>query len=1246
MNKIVLAVSAFASVLSAQATTPAVWTDTTSASANWTDAAKWQDGSGQPLGTYPDGDYAATLSPMADSKIQAVEIGDDVYSLKSLSLQSLTGDDRHTVSIHVPNRKTYSPPQKPVHLSVANPNGFTGYLRATEANAWVDFDTPLSGVVPSFAHVSASQYLHANVTNGVEKAEFGELYGGGVLVKDGPGALAIKRGSGEGNVVRLTDGSLELGEPAVDVEALLRTAVFRFDADKADTLVTEVRADGRTYVTNWFDANGGSVMAQAPTYSGFNPPYLATEKSPTGRTLVDFGEVRIYATTLPTNCYLALNRKITTGREFFYAGKFRTRYHNPVFGLHGDWQVRPFDTDSSVIYNMAGQCPDVYNGIIHFNGEKRAANYSVPSPGWYQMHVLSTGTLGPINWVNALCTDGGENVNNGERTGGIILGEAILFDYALTSAQRTALNRYLTTKWRGTDDVDIGTVRLAKAEGEIAVPANVEAKVGTVVIGTNTLVKTGAGVLTVQTVQPTNAAIRIDGGSVRFAGLPSEVTTNAPAPNARLWLDATVGPFTYDHDNFITNWYDRRQSADFNWYARAPKSGDDSRAMTTNLPCVVTNPRGLKAVDFGTYDADATKNSSTWMGLESGNATTRRGYVARTYFLVFACNKSSFDGPIFATSHSQWSRDYYTRFLQEKTTALGDMLAATWREDGVVVNPCERVYRTKSDGTKILDCYYAGEWHVASFSSEELLACDLLCGPQALETKKCGSLTIGEVILYERRLTAEEHRNTESYLMAKWLGKAHPDVLATESSAPTLSYGAAVSPTFDSDSDMTISALAGGNGNLIKKGSGKVTVNGFSTERTISSVDVSEGALILAYTDEGGNFLTPSWHFDALETATLQCQEGTSTLTNWLSSGTCLYEMEANRSTGDALVSANPTVENVEMRDGVTRPCVSFGPTSKIGEWGYRPEGTAGFRIEEKGKHNTPYNMCWCLQEAYAIVADIPNAKEPTKYQNLFSQDNRNEYRREDFYRGASGVLFTGSSDRAQNVRDGYIGLDGVQTNRDAVLPSGFHLVSVQPVVDAKADKFCVSSMAVNADETAGGLKIAEYVAYKGQHTPRQRTFIEQSLMHKWFGTPEAKWNHDIPSVAVAEGATLTLSGPDVAFTVSSLSGAGTVIADRISGVSSLTFKTDAASGTILPLTVDADLSLAESGTVTISGDWLRFGNEKILLLTADTLADVDLRLWTLNFPSAKSGYGLRLLREGNALYLEVSKPGFLLIVR
>ena len=741
-----------------------------------------------------------------------------------------------------------------------------------------------------------------------------------------------------------------------------------------------------------------------------------------------------------------------------------------------------------------------------------------------------------------------------------------------------------------------------------------------------------------------SASVRIDGGQIAMTGegVPDEAPAR-PAADPMLWLDATTGPFVTEEANdktFLDIWYDRRENEQRTGYARARmhEQSDDSRAYTGHKPFVRSNSFGSKAgVDFG-KQADS---NTSWMRLVRANGSIIYSDIAAYEgYIVFAVNTSSQQWPVWGSSTTRARRSWWTAYCYESRSNHGDLLAARWTLDGFEIDPSMTLTNVYGK------CgFLANDCHVGSFSSDVPLPIDLLAKSQLDMAVLSGDVTIGEYIVYDHRLTDAERRQTEAYLMNKWQGRPHPDRLATSSSAPSVSFADDVDAVYDVAGDMSVERIYGGNGNVVKSGDGALVVSD-SANSKIVSVSVTGGSLTLEYGDESEALLTPSFRFDAADAESLQCVDGSAVLTNWLSSGTCIYAMEANRSAGDALVSADPSVETVEMRDGVFRPCVSFGPTSKIGEWGYRPEGTAGFRIEEKGKHGTPYNMCWLLQEMYAIVADIPNANEPAKYQNVFSQDNRNEYRREDFYRGSNGALFTGSSDRALNVRDGYIGVDGVQTNRDAVLSPGFHLVSVQPVVDAKADKFCVDAMAVNADETAGGLKIAEYVAYKGQHTPRQRTFIEQSLMHKWFGGPEAKWNHDIATIAVAESTTLKLAGSNLAFTVPELAGSGTVEADRIVGVSSLALTTDPSADAVLPLTVDGTLALAESGTVTISGGRIRFDDEKVLLLAADKLEDVDLSLWTVDIPSARPCYYFKLLRDGNSLYLAVGKPGGMLIVR
>ena len=455
---------------SLRAATQSIWTDTTSLSASWQTGSSWSTGS------YPNSaDADAVLSELDDNVSQVITVGDTSYSISDLWLNALTGSAAHTLRTLVTNRKgQYSSGTIPFHLHIANPNAFKGYVSASESFTYLDIDTT-AGFVPRYEHVSDSQLMVANVTNEGTRAEIGDLYGQGVLLKQGHGTLAVESGDGIGNAIYLEQGGLEIGDPeSVDVEALLKTALLRLDASKAETLLT-VRRSGYECVTNWLDANGGTICAQTPTaVAGFNSPFIGDVRSETGLPLVDFGGLGTDASVPTNNCYLALSREITTGREFFYAGYYTQWNYNPVFGSE-DWHYHTFYPGSVELFDLAGVNKGVCYGDIAFNGIKREYTFR---PGYdrYRMHVQSVGMLSVGGKVGALCTDIAWYTPG--RSGGIRLGEVLVFESELTGKQRRAINRYLLKKWRaGSVDCDVGTVFAKGSANEISVPAGVTATV-------------------------------------------------------------------------------------------------------------------------------------------------------------------------------------------------------------------------------------------------------------------------------------------------------------------------------------------------------------------------------------------------------------------------------------------------------------------------------------------------------------------------------------------------------------------------------------------------------------------------------------------------------------------------------------------------------------------------------------------------------------------------------------------------
>lgn len=1240
----------------------AVWTDTTGETVEWATAAKWQDGSGNPLAAAPNGPtWGVTLPALPGNCLQTIKVGDTSYSLSELVLESLSGTDRHTLKTIVQNRKgLYASSAQPFHLKIANPNGFKGYVTASESFTTLDFDTTAS-FVPRYEHVSDSQYLIANVTNAGTRAEIGELYGLGALAKRGPGLLAIESSDGVGNTIFLEQGELELGDAdPVDVEALINTAALRLDAKKAETLLTDTR-DGYAFVTNWLNANGGALYAVAPTRAGFNPPFISAARSPTDLPLVDFGELATVDSSVPTNCYLRLTREIADGREFFYAGYYTRRNLNPVFGSE-NWQYYRFHQESDRLYNLNNAAAGITRGDIAFDGEKRDSTYN-PGKSWYRMHVQSVGASQPVDKTEAIGTDRAWNVTG--RTGGMRLGEVLVFTQELTTKERRAINRYLRKKWCGeAEGCDFGTVFVKGSANAITVPAGAVTTIHRVYTDGCTLVKKGDGELRIGAILPVRssndataiqqaASVIVEGGkvSVTGAGLPAAAPTG-PAGDPLIWLDASSGPFDLDADNaHVDVWYDCREQEAGSQYVRARMhaQSDGTSAYTGNKPFLAPNAfNGRQAMNFGTT-AD---NNNSWMTFVNPNGSLFRGYIAHEGYLVFCVNTSSKDWPIFGSTTTQLGRNYYTAFAPEAHSNVGDTQAARWTLDGQEIDPSMVI--TNRSGTKV--GFQSGVCHVASYSADVKILNDLLAKDRLDQNIKAGDMKIAECILYDRPLTDAERRQTEAYLMNKWQGKEHPDRLATMTMKPMLTFGDDADAAFHVTADTALERIPGGNGNLVKTGPGALTVF-HAEESKVSSIAVAGGDVTLGYGDEFSTLLTPAWRFDASDPQSLETYTGSDEKTyvsKWTASGENLYSMEACRYANDKLNGksgtavdgsiGDPTLGMCEMRDGVTRPYLDFGKMSKTGQWGYLNAGTAGFRINEVGQDggSVPYNMCWVLGEAYAVVADADTRTVATEYGTFFGTANRNDYRC-DFLRGSNGALF--DSGAKQGVRDGYMAIDGAVATKDDALPPGFHLVSVQPVVtNTTIDRYRIDAIGLERNISAGGVKVAELVAYKGQHTPRQRAFIEQSLMHKWFGTPAPVWSHELTSLSVAEGSTLTVTGRDLVFSTPLLAGAGKIVAECISGVSALTVPGDR--NGVGTLTVDGTVRFADAVSVTVDADEaVGHGGAPYTILTATSLENVDLANWTVDV-SFKGSRRAKLTKVGNEIRLVVEKPGFVIIVR
>ncbi|MGN0846198.1 MAG: hypothetical protein ACI4RA_02295 [Kiritimatiellia bacterium] len=124
----------------------------------------------------------------------------------------------------------------------------------------------------------------------------------------------------------------------------------------------------------------------------------------------------------------------------------------------------------------------------------------------------------------------------GYRYGGAVIGELLVWDVVLTEAERRHVEAYLRAKWFG---IKTEPETAIAAGDELVVDAGATEAFAASATGEGTLVKRGAGTLTVQRhLGDADAAIRLEEGAVRVAGGRVDNLPFDPLPGTKVTLDA------------------------------------------------------------------------------------------------------------------------------------------------------------------------------------------------------------------------------------------------------------------------------------------------------------------------------------------------------------------------------------------------------------------------------------------------------------------------------------------------------------------------------------------------------------------------------------------------------------------------------------------------------------------------------------------------------------------------------------
>ena len=597
-------------------------------------------------------------------------------------------------------------------------------------------------------------------------------------------------------------------------------AALHLDASAAGTLDV---SDGK--VTAWRDADGGPVTAIA-----IGSPTLGT--STNGLAVV---------ACAPRSAF-SLSSAVSA-REIFVVFRHLTAYNaqSPAFVGNSEGNTEFLRSAAVTTYRYQGLfaggagAKHLEAGEVWYDGT-RTLPFGLYDDFTRTLHVVSGAlhdSTAPVEFIGA--------ESDAANVGGIELAEILVYSRALTSRERREVNSCLRAKWQTPDaaaDWDLGSFsypvsvnghgNLAIVDGrvairEIAMPSSRTA-----------FNKDGAGVLEVGRLSPEGMSLNVNGGSIGFRNPEGEVRKRMAA-DPSVWLDASKAEtLVPDPTNsaLVCKWNDPRGKNHRGTTIYATNALNKGTIYGRSPRLVNDTPMGRGALDFGPY-ADWNAWSNNAMG-EAGRMQISSAPFREGFMVVKSNDGTRF--PTFATGNWEIFGGKFDRFL-EVAYCGSACCGGYWTVNG---NVCDATAhpRLSSNTYYVVGLRLSGHWYTSPMN--------VLGGERTAGGDGAGGVSIAEVVYYDRILTPAERRDTEAYLMDKWLGEEHPAARARSIAVPKMTFADGVPVVVDSDVDMAVDVLRGTSGAIVKKGSGNVSIASLDMS-PCSELSVSSGKLTVPF---------------------------------------------------------------------------------------------------------------------------------------------------------------------------------------------------------------------------------------------------------------------------------------------------------------------------------------------------------------------------------------------------------------
>lgn len=1237
------------------------------------DTSQWTNALGEAVSSLP---YSTT-----ERTSDTMELGD----LDGFQDIRLPGSSLNIGTLVAPSPlRTLSLGKGGVSCFVGNPAGFYGLFAPMTRGVQLESEST-AAQTPTFAPVQSVYGVRFSNTDaenaGVMRVK--EVFGAGKvginerdsytgnaqgtveIGKAGPnlsvlvsgGQLGAARGGVAFQAQPQVSGTLP-GDPWLHLDAAVESSLEQ-DADGAVSKWSDVRGEGYPFADR--------ITKQLAT----NAAEMPTAKAVDGKAFVDFGanQGRNYADFTGGNndptadevarfgkpAALKLSAESQMVRDVFYVFQ-ETQRTNAIPWVLGNYESAAFGFVRGELGQLFSErsCAGVRTGRVAVDGVRVPHTWT---DDWsYRPHLVSIG--GSTNMAVSALAICGHQVDGTYRTlGGVRIGELLVYTNKLSDAEVAQVERYLLDKWipkkyHPTRDLDLLSHQTTQVKTTLTVNGTGSFAVRDVRFNPNQteLVKDGDGTLVVDRVTPQNLSVTVKGGAVEFRKLDGrlDAETAQPAADPYLWLDASQAETMQTEsvecpDGTTTNQVVR-------WNDVRPEQTAYAATVLTEgkAPVVVPNAQnGRSVIDFGPQVAS--KGGYAAFTLPDsprphGGSVGVRQYQFLEGFVVYRkTDENDYALPIAAQGQRLGTSK---GVLCDRSTSSDGFMAANWRQNGVPLNYQDHELLPRLNEPTAFAVYSIA---AATRTLNDLIG-ELRIGGLTDDSLGGGG-QVAEIICYSRRLTAAERRDTEAYLMRKWLDRPHPEAADT-TCVPTLTFADGVEPVVVTDTDLVVSNLVLSGTAFAKKGGGTVSVPAQALQGI--DCDVREGKLSLSC-EAISPERAPILRFDASEDSTVEV--GSGGVTRWRDADGRLFAAMS-----DTNAFAQPTCGTSDGSDGL----VVGSRYVDFGDYREKADGAVGARMlwRKTRADGSDDGKLWNegkVQEVHCVIAksgptmpfgDAANVSTEGHATPRFTRSGNalfNTSRTEHGYRGATNIWCLVDGDYAWH-KNAWSADDSLEPG------TTFHVVSLVVRNGWKMRGSCLSSDW--AGNFGGGMKMAEAIFFEGTNSTLAAQAIHAQLLKKWRGMgngrPQGEVN--LGAVTVADGATLA-SESDLTLSFRTISSAGSGAFKTAGGVALEDGGTLAVSwlspNRFSTVAMDGAFVCPRSATVRLEGIMGRHLDELVgdhLILKAGSFGGAEsVRGWKVDDAGQLAGQDararVRLRSDGIHLTIQ-RRPGLAVIIR